>query len=45
MPADYLSMLLVTNMEPIVAAFNPFQPGLEELQREEEYAQNILTYH
>jgi hypothetical protein len=27
-----------------VAAFDPFQPGLDELQREEEYAQNILKY-
>jgi hypothetical protein len=44
MPADYLSWLPTTNNDPIITAFGPFQPGLAELQREEEYAQNILKY-
>jgi hypothetical protein len=45
MPVDYLSRLSATSNDPVVAAFNPFQPGLDELQQEEEYAQNIFTFH
>ncbi len=44
MPADYLWRLLATNNDPVVAAFHLFQPGLDELQQEEEYTQNILEY-
>jgi hypothetical protein len=42
MPADYLSRLPATISEPIIAAFDPFQTDLAELQREEPFAQNIL---
>jgi hypothetical protein len=42
MPADYLSRLLATTNEPIIAAFDPFQTDLAELQRE--YAQNMLYF-
>jgi hypothetical protein len=41
MPADYLSQLPSTNNDDVIAAFDPFQPGLAELQWEE-YVQNIL---
>ncbi len=44
MPADYLSRLPATNDDPIVAAFDPFQPRLDALQWDAKYAQNILTY-
>ncbi len=44
MPADYLSRLLATTGEPIIAAFDPFQTDLAELQREEPFAQNILYF-
>ncbi len=44
MPADYLSRLPATTSEPIIAAFDPFQTDLAELQREEPFAQNILYY-
>jgi hypothetical protein len=49
MPADYLSRLPATtssaNQENIIAAFDPFQTDLPDLQREEPYIQNILYYH
>jgi hypothetical protein len=32
MPADYLAQLPATTNDFIVGAFNPFQPGLAELQ-------------
>jgi hypothetical protein len=32
MPADYLSRLLAMASEPVIAAFNPFQTDLAELQ-------------
>jgi len=44
MLADYLSRLPATTSEPIIAAFNPFQTDLAEVQREEPFAQNILYY-
>ncbi len=49
MPADYLSRLpaSTTNIsqEAVIAAFDPFQADLPEMQREESYIQNILYYH
>jgi hypothetical protein len=42
MPDDYLSRLLATTSDPVIAAFDPFQPRLAELQREEESLKNIL---
>ncbi len=45
MPADYLSRLPPTKHDPVISAFDQFQPGLDELQREDPYAQNILAYH
>jgi hypothetical protein len=49
MPADYLSRLPAstsdTNKEAVIAAFDPFQTDLPDLQREEPYIQNILYYH
>jgi hypothetical protein len=45
MPADYLLRLPATSKDPVTAGFDPFQPRLDELQREEEYAQNILKFH
>jgi hypothetical protein len=44
MLADYLSRLPATANEPIIAAFDPFQTDLAELQREEPFAQNILYF-
>jgi hypothetical protein len=44
MPADYLSRLPAMTSEPIIAAFDPFQTDLAELQREEPFAQNILYF-
>jgi hypothetical protein len=44
MPADYLSRLPATNSDPMITAFDPFQPRLAELQREEEYPKNILKF-
>ena len=43
--ADYLSRLTATSNDSVVAAFDPFQPGLDELQWEEEYVQKILTFY
>jgi len=45
MPADYISRLPASTSEAIVAAFDPFQTNLPDLQREESYIQNILYYH
>jgi hypothetical protein len=49
MPVDYLSRLPGTtsnaHQENIIAAFDPFQTDLPDLQREEPYIQNILYYH
>ncbi len=44
MQADYLSRLPATTSEPIIAAFDPFQTDLAELQRKEPFAQNILYF-
>jgi hypothetical protein len=44
MPADYLSRLPNTTNEPVIAAFDPFQTDLAELQREEPFAQNMLYF-
>jgi len=44
MPDNYLSRLPATTSEPIIAAFDPFQTNLAELQREEPFTQNILYY-
>ncbi len=44
MPADYLSRLSATTSEPVIAAFDPFQTDLAELQREEPFAQNMLYF-
>jgi RNase H-like domain found in reverse transcriptase len=44
MPANYLSTLSATTNEPVIAAFDPFQTDLAELQREEPFAQNILYF-
>jgi hypothetical protein len=44
MPANYLSRLPATTNEPVIAAFDPFQTDLAELQREEPFAQNILYF-
>ncbi len=44
MPADYLSRLPATTNEPVIAAFDPFQTDLAELQREEPFAQNMLYF-
>jgi hypothetical protein len=44
MPADYLSRLLATTSEPIIATFDPFQTDLAELQRKEPFAKNILHF-
>jgi hypothetical protein len=46
MPADYLSRLPVStpesNKEAIIAAFDPFQTDLPDLQREESYITNMF---
>jgi Integrase zinc binding domain/Integrase core domain len=44
MPADYLSRLPAMTSNPVIAAFDPFQSNLSELQREEQYAKNILYF-
>ncbi len=48
MPADFLSRLPAstwdTNKEAVIAAFDPFQTDLPDLQREEPYIQNMLYY-
>jgi hypothetical protein len=44
MPADYLSRLPAST-EPIIAAFDPFQTDLPDLQREEPYILNIHHFH
>jgi len=44
MPANYLSRLPATSNEPVIAAFNPFQTDLAELQREEQVAKNMLYF-
>jgi hypothetical protein len=41
MPADYLSRLPATT---VIAAFDPFQTDLPELQREEPFAKNLLYF-
>jgi hypothetical protein len=45
MPADYLSRLPASTSEAVIAAFDPFQTNLPDLQREESYIKNILYYH
>jgi hypothetical protein len=45
MPADYLSRLPASTTEAVIAAFDPFQTNLPDLQREESYIKNILYYH
>ncbi len=45
MPADYLSRLPASSEEPVIAAFDPFQTDLPELQREEPYILNIKHFH
>ncbi len=42
MLADYLSRRPATTSDPAIAAYDPFQNDLADLQREEEYAKNIL---
>jgi hypothetical protein len=44
MPADYLSRLLATINDLVIAAFDPFQAGLGDLQKEEEFAKNIWHF-
>jgi hypothetical protein len=44
MPADYLSRLPATTSEPVIAAFDPFQTDLAELQREEPFSKNMLYF-
>ncbi len=45
MPANYLSRLPASSNKPIIAAFDPFQTDLPELQREEPYILNIHHFH
>jgi hypothetical protein len=45
MPAHYLSRLPASATEPIIAAFDPFQTGLPDLQREEQYILNIHHFY
>jgi hypothetical protein len=42
--ANYLSRFQATTNDPVIATFDPFQSGLAELQREEEFAKNILHF-
>jgi hypothetical protein len=42
--ADHLSRFPATTNEPVIAAFDPFQTDLAELQREKPFAQNILYF-
>jgi hypothetical protein len=48
LPADYLSRLPAstsdTSQETVIAAFDPFQTDLPDLQREEPYIQNMFYY-
>jgi hypothetical protein len=45
MPADNLSRILATNKTPSpIAAFDPFQPGLQELQLIDENVEQIRTF-
>ncbi len=44
MPANYLSRLPATVNDPVVAAFDPFQTGLGNLQRVEDFAKNIRHF-
>jgi hypothetical protein len=44
MPADYLSWLPAAPDAPVIAAFDLFQPGLFQLQQEEPFAKDILTW-
>ncbi len=44
MPADYLSRLPATTNTLVIAAFDPFQTDLAELQRKEPFAQNIFYF-
>jgi hypothetical protein len=48
MPADYVSRLPSTTQEsandPVVAAIDPFQTDLPDLQREESYITNMLYF-
>jgi hypothetical protein len=44
MPANYLSRLPAAPEAPIIAAFDPFQPGLYQLQRDEPYSKDIITW-
>jgi RNase H-like domain found in reverse transcriptase/Reverse transcriptase (RNA-dependent DNA polymerase)/Integrase zinc binding domain len=48
MPADYLSQLPTSsqdsNKDIVIAAFDPFQTDLPDLQREKSYIQNMLYY-
>jgi hypothetical protein len=44
MPADYLSRLPASSDEPVIAAFDPFQTDLPELQREEPYILKIKHF-
>ncbi len=41
MPADYLSRLPASETNPVITAFDPFQPGLGDLQKNEDFAKNI----
>jgi hypothetical protein len=45
MRADNLFRLPAAPDAPIIAAINPFQPGLFEFQQEEPFARDILTWH
>ncbi len=45
MPADYLSRLPASTAEAVIAAFDPFQTNLPELQREEPCIKKILYFH
>jgi RNase H-like domain found in reverse transcriptase len=48
MPADYLSRLPASTSDSsnkeVIAAFDPFQTDLPDLQRKESYIQNMLYY-
>ncbi len=41
MPADYLSRLRAGDTDPVITAFDPFQPGLGDLQKNEDFVKNI----
>ncbi len=44
MPADYLSRLPANDANLVIASFDPFQAGLGDLQKEEDFARNIKLF-